>query len=206
MSKTILDMSVSVDGFVAGPNETIDNGLGDGGQHLHDWVMPRDADGNYLEGGPRNEVDAAMLAAYESVGASVCGRGTVDPAGGWGGDAYQGPPVFVYARRPLDAGEPRWSRFTYVDTIEEAISRAREAAGGADVVVQGAGTGQAALAAGLLDEIRLHVVPLLLHDGRRLFGLPGMTPLDLRLVDVRQGAALHLRYSIDQPSSGDGKG
>jgi dihydrofolate reductase len=81
MSKTILDMSVSLDGFVAGPNETVDNGLGDGGQRLHDW----------LESG--SGVDAEMMAAYESVGASVCGRGTADPAGGWGGDAYEGAPA-----------------------------------------------------------------------------------------------------------------
>jgi dihydrofolate reductase len=195
MGKTILDMSISLDGFVAGPNETIDNGLGDGGQRLHDWGMPRDADGNYLEDGA-GEIDAAMMAAYESVGASVCGRGTVDPAGGWGGDAYQGPPVFIYARRPPRSGELRWPRFTYVDTIEEAIGRAREKAGDADVVVQGAGTGQAALTAGLVDEIQLHVVPMLLRDGRRLFDLPGGDPLDLDPVDVRQGAALHLRYRV----------
>lgn len=187
MSKTILDMSVSLDGFVAGPNETIDNGLGDGGQRLHDWLES--------SGG----VDAEMMTAYDLVGASVCGPGTVDPAGGWGGDAYEGPPVFIYARRPPAPGEPRWSRFTYVETIEEAIAKAREAAGDADVVVQGAGTAQAAIAAGLVDEIQLHVVPLLLRDGRRLFDLPGGAPLDLDLVEVRQGAALHLRYVISRP-------
>lgn len=195
MGKTVLDMSISLDGFVAGPNETIDNGLGDGGQRLHDWAMPRDADGNYLEGGP-GEVDAAMMTAYDAAGASVCGRGTVDPAGGWGGDAYKGPSVFIYSRRPPRSGELRWSKFTYVDTIEEAVGRAREAAGDADVLVQGAGTGQAAIAAGLLDEIQLHVVPLLLRDGRRLFDLAGGEPLDLDPVDVRQGAALHLHYRI----------
>lgn len=195
MTKTVLDMSISLDGFVAGPNETIDNGLGDGGQRLHDWAMPRDADGNYLEGRV-GEVDAAMMAAYESVGASVCGRGTVDPAGGWGGDDYEGPPVFIYARRPPRSDELRWSKFTYVDTIEEAVGRALEAAGDADVVVQGAGTAQAATAAGLLDEIQLHVVPLLLREGRRLFDLPGGPPLDLDPVDVRQGAALHVRYRV----------
>src|SRR5690606_15604713 len=84
VSRTILDMSISVDGFIAGPNETIDNGLGDGGQRLHDWVLPRDADGRFLESGPTG-VDAEMMAAYQSVGASVAGPGTVDPAGGWGG-------------------------------------------------------------------------------------------------------------------------
>ncbi|ACQ80073.1 riboflavin biosynthesis protein RibD [Beutenbergia cavernae DSM 12333] len=195
MGKTVLDMSISVDGFVAGPNETIDNGLGDGGQRLHDWGLPRDADGRYIEG-RGGEIDAAMMAAYESAGASVCGRGTVDPAGGWGGDAYDGPPVFIYARRPPRSDELRWSKFTYVDTVEDAVGRAREKAGDADVVVQGAGTGQAAIAAGLIDEIQLHVMPLLLRDGRRLFDLPGGVPTELDLIDVRQGVALHLRYEV----------
>ncbi|WP_163542091.1 dihydrofolate reductase family protein [Occultella kanbiaonis] len=195
MSRTILDMSISLDGFIAGPHETVDHGLGDGGQRLHDWGMPRDANGAYLEGG-LGDVDAEMMAAYESVGASVCGRGTVDPAGGWGGEAYGGPPVFIYARRPPAPGDLRWPKFTYVQTIEEAIGAAKEAAGDADVVVQGAGTGQAALTAGLLDEIQLHVVPLLLRDGRRLFDPPGGAPIDLDLVQVRQGVALHLRYAV----------
>ncbi|HET6301479.1 dihydrofolate reductase family protein [Microbacterium sp.] len=195
MSKTILDMSVSVDGFIAGPNETIDNGLGDGGQRLHDWVLPRDADGDFLESGPTG-VDAEMKAAYQSVGASVCGRGTVDPAGGWGGDAYAGPPVFIYARRQPGPGESRWPKFTYVDDIAEAIGRAQRAAGDADVIVQGAGTGQAAIDAGLIDEVQLHVVPLLLRDGRRLFDLSPGAPLDLELIDVRQGDALHVRYRV----------
>ena len=195
MSRTILDMSISVDGFIAGPNETIDNGLGDGGQRLHDWVLPRDADGRFLESGPTG-VDAEMMAAYQSVGASVAGPGTVDPAGGWGGDAYEGPPVFIYARRQPGRGEPRWSKFTYVDSIEEAIGSAREAASDADVRVQGAGTGQAAIDAGLIDEVQLHVMPVLLREGRRLFDLGPGAPLDLELVEVRQGAALHVRYRV----------
>jgi dihydrofolate reductase len=195
MARTVLDMSMSLDGFIAGPNETIDHGLGDGGQHLHDWCLPRDAEGNFVDA-KLTGVDAEMMAAYTEAGASVCGRGTVDPAGGWGGDDYEGHPVFVYARRLPGPNDLRWPKFNYVQTIEEAIAQAKAAAGDRDIVVQGAGTGQAAISAGLIDEIQLHIVPYLLGDGRRLFDNLGFAQIDLEPVDTRQGAALHVRYRI----------
>jgi len=202
MSPTVLDMSISLDGFIAGPHESLENGLGDGGQRLHDWVMPRDASGRFLDTPPTG-ADAEAAEPYgDDLGARVCGRGTVDPAGGWGGDDYAGPPVFVYSRTPLGPGDPRWPRFTYIDTIEEAVRRARDAAGDGTVLIQGAGAGQAALAAGLVDEIRLHLVPVLLGDGRRLFAQPGPGQ-ELEQLSVTPGSAVHLRYAVrTRPAEG----
>src|SRR5919106_6424093 len=107
-----------------------------------------------------------------STGAVVAGRGTFEPAGGWGGDHHDGVPIFIlYRREPgIDIGE--WPLVTPVDDITTAMNRAKEAAGDVNVLVHGAGIAQLALAAGVLDEIELHVIPVLFGQGRRLFRKP----------------------------------
>jgi dihydrofolate reductase len=198
MSATVLYMSMSLDGFIAGPNERPDNGLGDGGERLHDWFS-MDAEGDdhkeasgHLTGVNRQVFDEAM-----ATGAVVAGRGTFEPAGGWGGDHHDGVPIFILTRHGAD-DLGQWPLVTYVDDVTSAMAQAKEAAGAKNVLVHGAGTAQLALAAGVLDEIELHVVPVLLGQGRRLF--EGLSPehIELERTRVLEGEAgiTHLRYRV----------
>ncbi|MGE5136840.1 MAG: dihydrofolate reductase family protein [Gemmatimonadota bacterium] len=139
MSKAVLYMSMSVDGFIAGPNEGPGNGLGDGGHRLHEWFLPgpgadRQGAAERLTGVNREVTDEAM-----ATGAVVVGRRTFELAEGWGGDHHDGVPIFVLSRRQPAAG-PQWPAVTYVSDIKRAMDLAREAAGGKDVLVHGAGT------------------------------------------------------------------
>src|SRR3954454_17586672 len=185
---TVLYMSVSLDGFIAGPNERPDNGLGDGGHRLHEWVLTESG----RPPGVNGEVYDEMMAA----GAIVAGRGTFEPAGGWGGDHHDGVPIFIlYRREPgIDIGQ--WPLVTPVDDVTSAMTQAKEAAGGKNVLVHGAGVAQLALAAGVLDEIELHVVPVLFGEGRRLF--EGLAPEQIELERPRliegEGGVTHMRY------------
>jgi hypothetical protein len=115
-------MSMSLDGFIAGPNESVENGLGDGGQRLHDWVIPNpevDPDGASVTGANRQIVDEFM-----ATGAIVAGRGTVEPAGYWGGDHHDGVPIFILTRDP-DSQPRRFPLVTYVSDVATAMARAR---------------------------------------------------------------------------------
>src|SRR5438128_1256488 len=159
MSSTVLFMSMSLDGFVAGPNQRIDNGLGDGGERLHEWVF---AD-------PVGEVNQRVIDDFMSTGAVVAGRGTFEPAGGWGGDHHDGVPIFILSRNPAPAWAADWPAVHYVSNPEAAVRDAKHAAGDKNVLVHGAGIAQRALAAGLLDELEIHLIPVLLGQGRRLF-------------------------------------
>jgi dihydrofolate reductase len=189
VSATVLYMSMSLDGFIAGPNETIDNGLGDGGHRLHDWFL---ADAG-AEGANRQIVEESM-----ACGAIVAGRGTVEPAGFWGGDHHDGVPIFVLSRSEPDPRTREWPLITYVDDVTTAMTRAREAAGERNVLVHGAGTAQLALAAGVLDELELHVIPVLLGQGRRLFeGLPAeQIELERTRILEGDGGVTHLHYRV----------
>jgi dihydrofolate reductase len=196
MSSTVLFMSMSLDGFVAGPNESVDNGLGDRGERLHEWIFagaPTEHGGVPARpAGVNGEVmDEAM-----ATGAVVAGRGTFEPAKGWGGDHHDGVPIFILSRQ--DPGvDPRWPLVTYVPNVETAMARAKEAAGDKDVLVHGAGVAQLALAAGVLDEIQIHLIPILLGEGRRLFEHLGADHIELEPVRVLEGSGVtHLRYRV----------
>ena len=195
MSATVLYMSMSLDGFIAGPNEGPGNGLGDGGERLHDWAV---AGGGGLEdlrssGGVNGKViDESM-----STGAVVAGRGTFEPAGGWGGDHHGGVPIFILTRHdPADLRQ--WPLVTYVDDVTTAMTQAKDAAGDRNVLVHGAGTAQLALAAGVLDEIELHVIPVLFGQGRRLF--EGLAPEQIELQRTRilegENGVTHMHYRV----------
>jgi dihydrofolate reductase len=169
VSATVLYMSMSFDGFIAGPNEGPGNGLGDGGHRLHEWFRtPADADreamSDRLAGVNGQVVDEVM-----STGAVVAGRGTFEPAGGWGGDHHDGVPIFILTRREPDGEMGQWPLVTYVNDVRTAMSEAKRAAGDKNVLVHGAGTAQLALAAGVLDELEIHLIPVLLGQGRRRF-------------------------------------
>ena len=190
MASTVLYMSMSLDGFVAGPNETIDNGLGDGGERLHEWILGPASE--QLEGVDREVVDEFM-----STGAVLAGRGTFEPAQGWNGDHHDGVPIFILSRHQPAPEFAQWPGVTYLSDLEEAVRRAKEAAGDKDVLVHGVGTAQRSLQAGLLDEIQIHLVPVLLGEGRRLFEHLGADHIELETVSVARGQdATHLRYRV----------
>jgi dihydrofolate reductase len=197
VSATVLYMSMSLDGFIAGPNEGPGNGLGDGGHRLHEWVMTNgDLDLDALR--RSGTVNGQVVDEFMATGAVVAGRGTFEPAGGWGGDHHDGVPIFVLARHAPGIDISRWPLVTYVDDVRAAMTLAKQAAGDRDVLVHGAGTAQLALAAGVLDELELHVIPVLFGQGRRLF--EGLAPeqIELERIRVLEGEAgvTHLRYRV----------
>jgi dihydrofolate reductase len=199
VSATVLYMSMSLDGFIAGPNEGPGNGLGDGGHRLHEWVLPG-GDGDVdLEALRRSgTVNGQIVDEFLATGAIVAGRGTFEPAGGWDGDHHDGVPIFIVARHQPGIDISRWPLVTYVDDVRAAMTRARQAAGDRNVLVHGAGTAQLALAAGVLDELELHVIPVLFGQGRRLF--EGLAPeqIELERIRVLEGEAgvTHMRYRV----------
>jgi dihydrofolate reductase len=199
MGATILYMSVSVDGFIAGPNVGPGNGLGDGGERLHEWVLTgAERDGSGVPAPVSDGVNGQVVREFMSTGAVVAGRGTFEPAGGWGGDHHDGVPIFILSRGEPGIDITSWPLVTYVDDVGVAFSRARAAAGGKDVLVHGAATAQLALAAGALDELELHVVPVLLGQGRRLFDNLPARSVELERVRTLQGegGVNHLHYRV----------
>jgi dihydrofolate reductase len=191
MSKIISGISMSLDGFVTGPNVTREQQLGDGGQVLHRWLHEPD---------PR---DTALLAGMRSnLGSILMGRRSYDLAegdGGWGDGGPAGPaPCFVLTHNPPAPEAVRAPAvFTFVtDGIHSAVEKAKAAAGGKVVAVHGASAAQQCLAAGLMDEIQIHLVPVLLGSGTRLFEhLGGQFRLQRTMV-VETPNATHLRFRV----------
>lgn len=211
MSKLRFDISVSADGYIAGPNQSEENPLGEGGEQLHEWVIKlevwRRAHGR--EGGEVTASTPLFEEALEDLGAVIMGRGMFGGGPGpwgerrwngwWGEEPPFGMPVFVlthHEREPLILGE---TTFTFVTNgIESALEQAREAAGGKDVSIGGGANAiQQYLSAGLVDEMQLNVVPVLLGTGTRLFenGAGAVLPLEQALV-VHTPEVTHLRYRI----------
>ncbi|MFC0622580.1 dihydrofolate reductase family protein [Kribbella deserti] len=200
MASTVLYMSVSLDGFVTGPNVSPENGLGDGGERLHEWIFPADHAGDFDAAvqrlGPANrQIWNEMM----STGAVIAGRATFEPAGGWGGDHHDGVPIYILSRNPAPAWAADWPLVHYVNDLEFAVRAAKEAAGDKNVLVHGSGITQRALAAGLLDELELHLVPILLGAGQPLFGHPGPDPRTLERTRVLPGdsGVTHLHYRLN---------
>lgn len=198
MSKVIADISMSLDGYVTAPGVDLEHGLGVGGEAIHAWVLDE----------PRSPVDDEVLArSFDMSGAVVMGRrlfDIVDGPHGWSDDVGYGhdqdqsvaPPCFVVTHEPPDRVR-LVSRFRFVtEGVAAAIDRARAAAGDRDVVVMGgANVIDQSLAAGLVDELRIHLSPLLLGDGTRLFDLAGPTTLVQREV-IASPRAAHLTYEV----------
>jgi dihydrofolate reductase len=152
-----LYMSMSLDGFVAAPNEGPDNGLGDGGHRLHEWAFTG-ADADQSESWPPVGCERPGVRRNAGHRRGRCRPGTFEPAGGWGGDHHDGVPIFILTRHdPADVGP--WPLVTYVNDVTTAMTEAKEAGGDKNVLVHGAGTAQLALAASVLDELELHVIP-----------------------------------------------
>jgi dihydrofolate reductase len=190
-------MSMSLDGFIAGPNEGPGNGLGDGGLRLHDWLMMGD-DVDLEELRRLGGVNGGLVDEFMATGAVVAGKGTFEPAGGWGGDHHDGVPIFIYSRHEPGIDISNWPLVTYVDNVETAMTRAKEAAGDRTVLVHGAAVAQLALQAGVLDEMELHVVPVLFGQGRRLFDNldPDQIELERTRVLEGEGGVTHMHYRV----------
>jgi dihydrofolate reductase len=198
MSATVLYMSMSLDGFVAGPNEGPGNGLGDNGRRLHDWLWMDDAPSrpSGIPGRPSG-ANGAVFDEVMATGAVVAGRRTFDLANAWGGDHHDGVPIFILTRQEPDGEKADWPLVTYVSDIEAAMSRAKQAARDKDVLVHGVRTAQLALAAGVLDELQIHLVPVLLGQGRRLFDQRDPDHIELELTRIIDAPGVtHLRYRV----------
>ena len=139
-----------------------------------------------------------MLDESLATGAVVAGRRTFEPAGGWGGDHHDGVPIFILSRDEPGIDIEGWPLVTYVSDVETAMAEAKRAAGDKNVLVHGAATAQLALAAGVLDELEIHLVPVLLGRGRRLFENLGPEHTELERVRVIEGedGMTHLRYRV----------
>ena len=193
MSKVVLYMSMSVDGFITGPDDGEEQGLGVGGERLHAWLA--DGGGSPASYRPADEAGATVFDELMATRAVITGRRTFALAGGWAGDHHDGVPIFVLTHAPPAAPPPGSAR--YVTDVRDAAAQARAAAGDADVMVHGAATAQALLRAGELDEMELHLVPVLLGQGRRLFADLPPQHVELDLVRALDGPAVqHLRYRV----------
>jgi dihydrofolate reductase len=198
MSATVLYMSMSLDGFISGPNDEPGNGLGDNGHRLHEWLSTGDAPSGAsgIPGRPSG-ANGAVFDEVMATGAVVTGRRTFDLAGGWGGDHHDGVPIFVLTRHEPDGETAQWPLVSYVSDVEDAMTRAKQAAGDKDVLVHGARTAQLALAAGALDELQIHLVPVLLGQGRRLFDHLDPDHIELELTRIIDAPGVtHLRYRV----------
>jgi dihydrofolate reductase len=209
MTKVTSQISISLDGFVAGPNQSMDNPIGEGGMRLHEWAFATDT-WNEQHGQAGGERTADSLVAEEvvqGIGAYIMGRNMFGPGRGawdeswrgwWGDDPPYHTPVFVLThhereRLPMQGG----TTFHFVtDGIESALEQARAAAGDGDVsIAGGASTVQQYLAAGLLDELYLHIAPVVLGAGERLLegvGDPTLEPIKV----VESPAVTHVKYRV----------
>jgi dihydrofolate reductase len=211
MSRLILDITTSLDGFVAGPNESLEHPLGEGGERLHDWIVRlaswRGQHGQ--EGGETGVDDDVVTERTRSTGAFIMGRRMFsngagpwedDPRadGWWGDDPPFKLPVFVLTHHPRETVvKENGTSYTFVtEGIEAALEQAKAAAGEKDVYLAGgADVAQQYLKAGLLDELQIHVVPLLLGDGLPLFDRLGGDPIELEQTKVIHSERVtHLRF------------
>jgi dihydrofolate reductase len=191
VSTSVLYMSMSVDGYIAGPNDRPGNPGGDEFPRLHEWAAT--PQGEFLRSdGPAG----AFIDEINATGAVLSGRRTVEQADHWGGD-HHGVPIFVPSHRPPDPSVANYPLVTYVtDGIESAMTQAKAAAGDRNVLVHGAYTAQRALEAGVLDELQIHQIPVLFGGGRRLFDLlPSRIELEIvQVIDTPE--ATHIRYRV----------
>lgn len=198
MGNVVAGLSVSLDGFIAGPNDGPANPLGDGGGRLFDW---------WTAGTERTGPDdrfrpparsAAVVREMFGCGAVITGRRTFDIAGGWGGHHPVGAPFFLLTHRPVDRHVGPGTGGTVVTGgVEEALAQARAVAGDRDIAVGAADVAGQFLAAGLLDELHLNLVPVLLGGGVRLFAGSADHPVDLECTRVVESDGVtHLCYRV----------
>jgi dihydrofolate reductase len=196
MTTVVAAITMSLDGYITGPNDGPGNGLGDGGERLHYWVFggpwsyeaeprggPTGVDKEYLEG------------AMARAGAIVVGRGMYEAAEAWGGQNPFGVPLFVVTHHPEQA--PSEGGFTFVDALDEAITRARQAAGDKDVSVGGgADVIRQALRAGHVEELAISIAPVILGGGKPLFDGFEQTLNLVHQALLQSSFATHITYRV----------
>lgn len=201
MGKVTFNMTMSLDGFVAGPNDNPENGLGDGGEGLFKWYFSGDTEVKLSEGTPVLKISkksAKLLKeGIQGYGAGVWGRKTFDIAHAWGGNP-PGSPAFIVTHHIPHEWVKEGSPFIFVtDGVESAIRQAKQAAGDKDVVICTASILQQALKAGLVDEINVDVAPILIGGGVSLFDRLGTGPIELECTRVVEAPNVtHLSYRI----------
>jgi dihydrofolate reductase len=204
MSKVVLELSMSLDGFIAGPNDGPENGLGDGGDSLFKWYSSGDTDfpvpGTDMVFKISHASADLLQETWPTIGASVTGRRTFDIAGGWGGNPPGGADAkyFVVTHTIPQEWVRPGSPFTFVtDGVESAIEKAKQAAGDKNVDLMGASIAQQCLKASLLDEIQIDLAPVLLGGGVRLFDHLGNAPIELERIKVVEAPGVtHLRFRV----------
>jgi len=185
-------MSMSLDGYIAGPNDKPGNPGGDGFDRLHEWFGVAPQGEAVQPSGPARQ----LIDEYNETGAVLVGRRTAEQADHYGGD-HHGVPLFVVSHRPPGPSVANYPLVTYVtDGIASAMAQAKAAASDRNVLVHGAYTAQRALEAGVLDELQISQIPVLFGGGRRLFDvLPSRIELEIvRAIDTPQ--ATHIRYRV----------
>ena len=189
MGKVSYDVSMSLDGFISGPNVRPEAGLGDGGERLHDWGF------NSVD--PRNR---EIMEWYATTGANIFGRTGYDHSIlNWGADGPTGgarvPTVIVSHSVPQDV--PNGGVYTFVDSVEAAFETAKKLAGDKDIYITGANVAQQFLKLGLIDEVSIHLVPVLFGRGTPLFGDLDSKHISLEIIEVIQTAeAIHMRFRV----------
>jgi dihydrofolate reductase len=212
MGRLTLDISMSLDGYIAGPNQTLEQPLGESGEQLHEWALGLAAwrEPHGLSGGETNRDSEVVEETLAAVGATVMGRRMFSGGSGpwekdrnadgwWGDDPPFHHPVYILTHHPREtATKQGGTSFTFVtDGIEAALDQAREAAGDKDVAVAGgANVVQQYLAAGLLDELQVHVVPMLLGGGVRLFAEGADTVGLENIRAIESPSVTHLKYRV----------
>lgn len=202
MGKVTTAFSVSLDGFVAGPNDSPQNPLGDGGMRLFDWYFKGDAKEEIPSGTGTFKMtkDGAEMIreASRKTGALVTGRRTFEIAGAWGGKHPMDVPVVVVTHQIPQEWDKEGTIFTFVtDGVESAIQKAQQIAGEQDIAVGAPSIMKQCLKAGLLDEIHMDLVPVLLGQGVRMFDFLGIEPVNLEIIDVVSAPGVtHMNYRV----------
>ena len=202
MGKVSTGLSMSLDGFIAGPNDGPERPLGEGGERLFAWYSVGDTEYRLpgtdmvFEVSPQSA--ELLRGAHSKMGAFVTGRSTFDITNGWGGNPPLGVPTFVVTHTVPQEWVYEGSPFTFVtDGVESAVEQAKAVAGDKDVAVGAASIAQQCIGAGLLDEIHVDLVPVLLGDGVRLFDHLGTVPIELESTRVVEGAGVtHLTFRV----------
>jgi dihydrofolate reductase len=196
MTKVVAGITTSLDGYITGPNDGPGVGLGEGGERLHYWVFGGPWTYDEHPEGQATGADKQFLdEGFARLGAVIGGRNTYEAADAWGGENPWGVPFFILTHRPQD--EPPGKGFTFVSGLDDAVSRAREAAGNKDVsVMGGADTIRQALRGGFVEELSISIAPVVLGAGKRLF--EGFTEsLNLEPIRVLESPfATHLSYRV----------
>lgn len=204
MGKVVLELSMSLDGFVAGPNDRPGNGMGDGGMRLFQWYSSGDTDLALPATDMVFKVSRAsaelLQESWSKIGASVIGRRTFDIAGGWGGNPPGGASAahIVVTHNIPQEWTHEGSPFIFVtEGVESAVAKAKQAAGERNVDIVGAQIAQQCLQAGLLDEIQIDLVPVLLGGGVQLFENLGDRPIELEPIGIVEGiGVMHLKFRV----------